>query len=113
VEDAGHAEEQALFRQVNQRIALVNSQWVGSNDDTPLEVLCECGDITCVSRVKLTTGEYDAIRSNPVLFVMLPGHEDEALERVKRGAEGYVVVANVGDAAQTHTATIGGESDGE
>ena len=90
----GHVEpavaaRQALSRIVNERIVqLADGAGTRAAD---FAVVCECGNDGCFERVALTKAEYDAIRASAVRFVLLPGHELAALERVVERRVGYVV----------------------
>ena len=49
--------------------------------------MCECGDEHCVQVLRLTAGEYRALRSDPMVFVVVPGHDGDvgaALARTDR-----------------------------
>ncbi len=83
------ARNEALFRQVNERIEEVN-QKVG--DDSFSDFLCECGDDDCTAPVSLTLAEYERIRSDPTHFVIANGHEKVDLEQVIDKNERYSVV---------------------
>jgi hypothetical protein len=83
------ARNEALFRQVNERIEEVNES-LGA--DEPSDFLCECGDENCTAPVSLTVAEYEAIRSNPTHFVIAHGHEVIDVERVVEQNERFTVV---------------------
>jgi hypothetical protein len=90
-------ENELLFREVNERIDDVGSQLGGQ--DTTYEFLCECSDPECVERVSLTIAQYRRLRSRPVLFVLVKGHEITAIERVvEEIAPGIVAVEKTGEA---------------
>ena len=95
----GDAREQneALFRQVNERIEDVGTAL--TPDDVPMEFLCECDDPDCVEKVSATRAEYEAIRAVATQFVVLPGHEDPDIERVVQQTERFLVVEKEGQAA--------------
>jgi hypothetical protein len=81
------ARQQHLFREVNTRIRGVAAG--NGSHETELEILCECGGVECVSTVQLMVPEYERIRRDDALFVVLPGHETGmTTERTER----YVVV---------------------
>jgi hypothetical protein len=83
------AKNEALFRQVNERIAEVqDSLEAGERTD----FLCECGDDDCTAPVSLTLAEYEEIRSNPTHFVVAHGHGTIDVERVVEENERYSVV---------------------
>jgi hypothetical protein len=83
------ARQQHLFREVNTRLRGV----AASNGSPPdqLEILCECGAVECVSTVQLMLLEYERIRRDDALFVVVPGHETDATTTTERN-ERYVVV---------------------
>ena len=88
---------EALFREVNERIEDVGTTLLP--DDQPMEFLCECDDRDCVEKVSATRAEYEAIRAVGTHFVVLPGHEDPAVERVVHQTERFLVVEKEGEAA--------------
>jgi hypothetical protein len=93
---ADNARIQAIYREVNEGIALINAGW--SSD--ALELICECGTPGCTERVELSAEEYERIRAEPTQFVLVGGHDDRATEHVVRTGVGWVVVANDGVAAE-------------
>ena len=95
----GDAREQneALFRQVNERIEDMGAAL--TPDDVPMEFLCECDDPDCVEKVSATRAEYEAIRAVATQFVVLPGHEDPDIEHVVQQTERFLVVEKEGQAA--------------
>jgi hypothetical protein len=95
------AENQALFREVNERIEAVNdSLSVGSDLDANIEFFCECGAVGCASTIRLTRAEYEAVRAHPRRFVVLPGHGRPDVDRVVETRDGYAVVEIFGEAAE-------------
>src|SRR5437762_8071063 len=82
------AENETVFRAGNERIQAV----VGDRmEEAPY--LCECGDDHCFERVPLTRPEYEAVRSHPARFFVVPGHEDlTAGEVVVEQSSRYAVV---------------------
>jgi hypothetical protein len=88
---------EALFREVNERIEDVSTTLVP--DDEPMEFLCECDKRDCVEKVSATQAEYEAIRAVETQFVVLPGHEDPGVEHVVQQTERFLVVEKEGEAA--------------
>jgi hypothetical protein len=88
---------EALFREVNERIEGVSSTLVPG--DEPMEFLCECDNRDCVEKVSATAAEYEAIRAVETQFVVLPGHEDPGVEHVVLQSERFLVVEKEGEAA--------------
>jgi hypothetical protein len=63
-----------------------------------LPYLCECGDKSCLARVELIPAEYEAVRSHPARFFVLPGHEDlTAGEVVVEQHDHFTVVEKQGE----------------
>jgi hypothetical protein len=87
---------ESLFREVNERIAEVNETFEVEGRS---EFLCECGRPECREPVSIALEEYEEVRRNPVRFLLLPGHEDESVERIISRTDRYVVVEKLGDAA--------------
>ena len=90
---------EALFREVNERIREVSGQALALDGDAPLQFVCECSDEGCNEAVELTVPEYEAVRAEPTHFLVAPGHVWERDdERVIREAESYMVLEKTGDA---------------
>jgi hypothetical protein len=85
------AANEAFFRELNEKL---EHQTDGS-DDT-LIVVCECSDEDCAQRLELTRREYEAARSEPVLFVVFHGHVDPEIEEVISRTERYELVRKIG-----------------
>jgi hypothetical protein len=91
------ARNEALFRQVNERIEEVNRN-VG--DDSFSDFLCECGDDDCTAPVSLTIAEYEEVRGDPTHFVIANGHEVPNVERVIETNERFSVVEKFASEAE-------------
>jgi hypothetical protein len=93
-------ENQALFRDVNERIEAGKqgrTAWV-----TISPWVCECVDETCTERIMLTLEEYEELRANPTHFAVVADdkHVAPEAERIVEKHERYWVVEKVGDAAE-------------
>jgi hypothetical protein len=77
---------EAIFREVNERIAAVGENGV------ELDIICECGDSGCVARVLIAIHGYESVRAEPRRFIIVPGHEMTEIEFVVEENERYVVV---------------------
>ena len=86
------ATTEALFRNVNERIAESAERFGAKESD----FVCECADEDCTERVRLSLGEYERLRANPRFFVVRTGHEEERIERVVSDRGRYRVVEKVG-----------------
>jgi len=83
------AHTEALFRDVNERIA----ESAGRFNAHDAEFVCECADPECAERVPATLDQYEEVRSDGTHFLLTPGHELPELERVvKRHKMRSVVV---------------------
>ena len=87
---------EALFREVNERIAELNETFAGET----LEVLCECADRGCTARIELAVDDYRRVRSVEATFVVLPGHVLPQVEEVVLAGDGFVFVRKHGEAAE-------------
>jgi hypothetical protein len=72
------ATTEALFRDVNERIAESAERF----DADSTEFVCECSDPNCTHRVAATLAEYEEVRAEPTTFLVSPGHEHPDIERV-------------------------------
>jgi hypothetical protein len=86
------ARNEALFREVNERIKHVN---VGLAVAEATDFLCECGDESCTRPIGLTLAEYEAVRAEPTQFAVVTGHVVPDVERVLLSNERYSVVEKV------------------
>jgi hypothetical protein len=85
------AKNEALLRELNERIEEVGKR-LRTEDDQPLDFRCECGNSSCDAFVSMTETEYEHVRLDNDRFAVVPGHEDEQIERVVERAERYVIV---------------------
>ena len=76
----------------------MNEQVHGLNEtflvrDT-LRIVCECGVQSCIEQLEIEPAAYEALRADPTLFAVKPGHEatDLELETVVVRNEAYSVV---------------------
>src|SRR6478736_9637744 len=83
------ARTEALFRDVNERIAESADRFNAQD----AEFVCECADPACAERVPATLEQYEEVRSDATHFLLSPGHELSKVERVvKRPHKRSVVV---------------------
>ena len=90
-EAARIATTEALFREVNERIAESAERF----DAHETEFVCECGDPSCSHRLQADLAEYERVRADPTRFLLVPGHDDERVERVVAVRRGYAIVEKV------------------
>lgn len=84
------AANEVFFRELNEKLER-------QTDDTDtMIVVCECADEDCAQRLELTRPEYEAARSEPVLFVVAHGHVEPEIEEVVSRTERYELVRKIG-----------------
>ena len=84
---------EALFRMINEKLEDLNETFSVVTEDGHFEIVCECGDITCVAAIMIHPAVYARTRNDSTLFILVPGHEDATVEVVVEDHEaGYVVV---------------------
>jgi hypothetical protein len=83
------ARNEALFREVNERIKRVNEH-LETQDEA--DFICECGDADCTHPVSLTLAEYEDVRSRGTHFAVVPGHVVTDIERIVARYPRFAVV---------------------
>jgi hypothetical protein len=91
------ARNEALLREVNERIDAVDKASTSWDKDGLFEFVCECGE-GCDVNVGVTLTEYERVRAQSDRFLLTPGHENERLEHIVERTERYVIVDKVPDA---------------
>lgn len=81
------ARNEALFRSINDKIEGLNEAFQIVTDG--FEILCECGNRNCVEQITVPTPDYQRIREDPELFMLVAGHEDTTAERVVEHDHGH------------------------
>jgi hypothetical protein len=95
------AQNEALFREVNERVEEISSRLSGLEDDSTLTgFVCECSREDCADLVEITYAQYEAVRSDPRRFLLRPGHEDLEVDRVVERHPGFLVVEKFGEASE-------------
>ncbi len=87
-EEVAIARTEALFREVNERIAESAKRF----ESHEAEFVCECSDPTCVHRIAAPLDTYESVRECGTQFLLAPGHADERVERVVRERPRYAIV---------------------
>ena len=80
---------ESLFRRVNEEIESLHRSF---GDPRSMAAICECGDGECLERIEIPLADYERVRSDPRLFVVMPGHVLPDLESVVDRAAAYEVV---------------------
>jgi recombinational DNA repair protein RecR len=81
---------EALFREVNERVAEVAEQFLEA--ESPVEFCCECSNGECSEQIAISLVEYRGVRAIPTQFAVVPGHELPEIERVVRRFPTYFVI---------------------
>jgi hypothetical protein len=91
---ANESAQRALNEEIEQRVLLF------TGEEPSFGIVCECDDNDCRQRFTVQASEYERVREDPLLFFVVPGHEDARIEDVVEGdRREYVVVRKRGDAA--------------
>ena len=85
------ARTEALFREVNERIAESAQRFEAATT----EFVCECGDSGCTHRIEASLETYEDVREDATTFLLLAGHEDPDIERVVERHGHFAVVEKV------------------
>jgi hypothetical protein len=90
-EDLRIARTEALFRDVNERIAETAGRF-GSDDAA---FVCECDDAACTDRIATTIEAYEEARADGAQFIVADDHVNDDVERVVERTEDFTVVEKV------------------
>jgi hypothetical protein len=82
------ARNEALFREVNERVQEVSEDRATLTTD----FVCECGNAACTDSIALRDEEYEHVRADPLLFAIVPGHEIPDVEEVVAENQRFFVV---------------------
>jgi hypothetical protein len=82
------ARNEALFREVNERIAETAVRFEAED----ASFVCECAEPACTERVDVTLAQYERVRKDGATFLLVPGHEDKRVESVVAVRDGHAVV---------------------
>ncbi|HVM18004.1 MAG TPA: hypothetical protein VM290_10530 [Gaiellaceae bacterium] len=83
------AENEALFREINERIERLSE---ASSGGSVAEFMCECSRADCTRPVRVSLARYAEVRASPGRFIVVAGHERPDIERVVAEGDGYRVV---------------------
>jgi hypothetical protein len=95
------ARNQALYREVNERVKEINDGFAGVVPPFG-EWVCECANPECSEPIPMTHEEYEAIRAVPTHFLVKPddAHVVPEAETVVGRHERYWIVEKIGVAAK-------------
>ena len=89
---------EALFREVNERLEELAQGFAHTPEK--LDLICECGNASCASRVEMDREEYEQVRSDSATFAIVKGHEVPDVEEIVERREGYDVVRKTAGEAE-------------
>ena len=78
-----------LIRGVNERINGLSDFWF---DDEPRELLCECGDESCVEAILVSRPDYEVAMEHPGHYLVTADHGGESGVTVLMSRDGYSIV---------------------
>jgi hypothetical protein len=90
-EDLRVARTEALFRDVNERIAESAGRF-GSDDAA---FVCECDDASCTDRIATTIEAYEEARADGAQFMVADNHVNDDVERVVERTTDFTLVEKV------------------
>ncbi len=89
------ARNEALFRDVNERIADLAYKGL----DLDFHVICECAQLGCRTMLRIELDDYRRVRAHPRRFLIAPGHAVPEIEDVIDQHDAYQVVEKRPDVA--------------
>jgi aerobic-type carbon monoxide dehydrogenase small subunit (CoxS/CutS family) len=89
---------EALFREVNERLQELAEGFERSPEK--LDLICECGNGSCASRIEMDREEYEQVRSDSTTFAIAKGHAITDIEEIVERRKGYDVVRKTGNEAE-------------
>jgi hypothetical protein len=94
------ARNQALFREINERVRELNRSFAQLVDLG--DWICECANDTCVERVEMSIEDYETIRRGGNSFFVVPSKEHvwPDVERVTKQTGRYWIVEAIGEAGK-------------
>lgn len=89
------ARNERTLRDVNRRIKASTASLIDegfARGQSEADFFCACGRRDCSTLIRLRIEEYERIHDEPHRFIVVPGHENRAIERVIDVRPDYVVV---------------------
>ena len=59
--------------------------------------ICECSDVTCMRNVGVDLETFTGVRERRDRYVIVDGHQDDAIERVVERRDRFIIVEKMGD----------------
>jgi hypothetical protein len=93
------AQNEALFREVNERIDdVAEAHAHGAN--ALYDFVCECANADCTFQIRLPLSDYKKVRADDRQFVVLPLHYTPEIEELVAEEQAYWVVRKTGEAGE-------------
>ena len=89
------ARNEEIYRSVNERIERASR---AHGFEHELSFHCECAESDCFETIQLDASEYDRIAADPARFVVVPKHQNDAVEKIVERTSTYLVVEKIGEA---------------
>jgi hypothetical protein len=89
---------EGLFREVNERLQELAEGFAHTPEK--LDLICECGNVSCASRIEMDPEEYEKVRSDSTTFAIVKGHANLDVEEIVERRAGYDVVRKTASEAQ-------------
>jgi hypothetical protein len=87
------ARNQALFREVNERLLELSESF----QDGSMHFVCECSSEDCTLTINMNHKEYESVRSHSTFFVIATGHEILEIEKIIDRHDGWTIVQKVAE----------------
>lgn len=87
----GGTRNQDLGRKINNRIRR-RGPWQGNK----ICVVCECVDCDCEERIQMTVEQYQQIRKEGSVFLVVVGHQSPNVERIVGGEGKWLAIQKTG-----------------
>jgi len=89
---------ETLFREVNERLEELAQGF--AHTPQKLDLICECGNASCASRIEMDREEYEQVRSDSATFAIVKGHAIPDIEEIVERRKAYDVVRKTADEAE-------------
>ena len=93
------AKNEAVFREVNERIRELAETWAEKPSEL-VDFVCECSRDECTDSLALTLSEYETVRKEPTHFAVAQEHVAGEAEHLHAEYERYWVVEKDGVAGE-------------
>ena len=82
---------ESLNQRLEERVQEIREE-ADHDVEAPIRFFCECSDLDCRGRIALEPARFEEVHRDPALFIILPGHENSAIETVVDTWGDHVVV---------------------